>query len=1383
MSVALAAFTSQVDGYKIVIRSPRECTQDQINEFIALLTEGNEVDTRGVEARIRRAASLGFAYDNETLIGIAAVKVPADTYRRAIERKSGVELDSEEYPFEAGWLYVKPQYRDQKIGQSLRGLTILAALRLHEGIFSTTRDNNTIAKHILEKFGFTQEGSTWTSERSGTPLALFTKNPGIDDKIARGSTQRYDVVMMSPALVQAATALALDKITSAESETPALGSVIATARSIGYVDAADSLHHALLLRDTGNAAKALNYIGTEARMDLMKSELPEGSEGEHEKKEITVEAAPDASDAIHRIGLLFQLSTGLPDARKELADSDIMGHEANKSACLEHLGDLGCREVDQLEKLADSGADLIKAREVLTRLDRSIRNDMAHAEPVEVDRLQRVLLNLETLMADLYGVNIVTASTVVPYAAILKKEGQLKLVEIVAVPGRVGATQIIAHFNDDSTLVALAETPRSLAFNLNMLHSGTPVKYKGEFGQITDHGIHLRSGREIKFKIYEYDREQEVGASASSFRTVSSDSSNVATAGNQVDFYELCKRLNKYLADTKANVVLAFEKRIGTYYYIPFVGTSVESGQEMPVEDMYKLCHKLNDVLDSSIRKASVRLNVVDRPLTHFKNKWALHPYAADGAMTPYIKSDATSETVASSDTAVDEFMQTLSHVATASGYDGSVKVSELRNKLLQGDSLTMSVLRMRKNYIDSYFGGDAAKFDNESEEAAYLTRCGVDEIIPPTISRIHKLYDIPSILKTVQEHRTVRKFTPSFSYALLENERAYNFVVAYRDLYANCVNLWANILTDMLPLADVFAKVGKVHEYAERMKATTATTMETTATVTEITNDDSLSAESMAELVVEYSGGRARHGLHTSDVVIGGPSADSRTTFKFKDDNTVQRYGFVGYGVANKGTTIGPIPFTLESARQFAAALGYSSDSLVSKMRSLYPNYVPSFTNGKHVSAVSIADSCKAKMEATVKAAPADSKLKFFHKAATKFWGKGNRAEVEFEFARGAELPQLELRFAVDGTVSVHAHSMDWAKDMAERVARNDRVIGKFAYDTETASALVAGVANLYEAHGTGYTVTKAEVDTLRDFVVNQIGKSSTTPVATASAASDRLYEKIAAKVSSSNPNLRANSATVTDMMGTIIINIQDVVVPVPAVDSVSRLLGRPVDPKMRSFVRNTGVEVDIEALPKRNGKIGDVSIKFEKGSERQRIDALAVLQRLLMISDSYGKAPAALEATAGAMTKEQGRAALRDAFSKLLGRAKQLERAANQLAQYDVDADFSIPGGTLYTIRAMAAQYARLDTLIHYQLESDKAVIEIAFKSLDTNDARALAQEFKPLLRGPKVVEFRKLIMCLAGDLGSSYKREVGDVVKLSQILPGIVSDLERGLQSVPA
>lgn len=162
-AVSIAKKQEDMKKYDVFIKTSHECTEEELDSFATLVREGGEV-IEGVRARVENAFRLGFVTYDGVIVGTAALKKPISTYRNKVFSKSKSELSPKAYPFELGWIYLRPDHR--KRGQMNRLLDKLLSLAGEKGIFSTTRSNNEIMEEILHERGFRTDGEVYPSTQN-----------------------------------------------------------------------------------------------------------------------------------------------------------------------------------------------------------------------------------------------------------------------------------------------------------------------------------------------------------------------------------------------------------------------------------------------------------------------------------------------------------------------------------------------------------------------------------------------------------------------------------------------------------------------------------------------------------------------------------------------------------------------------------------------------------------------------------------------------------------------------------------------------------------------------------------------------------------------------------------------------------------------------------------------------------------------------------------------------------------------------------------------------------------------------------------------------------------------------------------------------------------
>lgn len=146
---------------KIVGDIPAAFSESDLMQFKCIVIHGGQVDENKLACRIKKAKFLVFLWNGDELIGCAAIKAPALSYRKKIFTNSKLSSEySAQFPFELGWIVVRYGYRGCGYARCL----ISAAMNSHEaskGLFATTY-NPRINEH-LTTFGFQKEGSSYPS--------------------------------------------------------------------------------------------------------------------------------------------------------------------------------------------------------------------------------------------------------------------------------------------------------------------------------------------------------------------------------------------------------------------------------------------------------------------------------------------------------------------------------------------------------------------------------------------------------------------------------------------------------------------------------------------------------------------------------------------------------------------------------------------------------------------------------------------------------------------------------------------------------------------------------------------------------------------------------------------------------------------------------------------------------------------------------------------------------------------------------------------------------------------------------------------------------------------------------------------------------------------
>lgn len=158
----------------VIWKKPSECTESELTMFESLINKGGEVVAHGLHDRIMRAEWLIFLFEGDkTLAGIAALKKPNANYKKDVFRKANSPESPSKFDFEAGWIFVEPQFRGRKHSRTLLQTVLKLADKLH--VYATTREDNEAMRRTNLHCGLKESGQPYKSEEGDYKLVLYIK--------------------------------------------------------------------------------------------------------------------------------------------------------------------------------------------------------------------------------------------------------------------------------------------------------------------------------------------------------------------------------------------------------------------------------------------------------------------------------------------------------------------------------------------------------------------------------------------------------------------------------------------------------------------------------------------------------------------------------------------------------------------------------------------------------------------------------------------------------------------------------------------------------------------------------------------------------------------------------------------------------------------------------------------------------------------------------------------------------------------------------------------------------------------------------------------------------------------------------------------------------
>jgi len=155
----------------VIIKTPQECTRNDLETFIRLAHEGGQVKEQGLPARVKRARVLAFLVENGDTIGIAALKQPYKSYRTAVFARAKATLMSNSFPFEVGWVVISQKHQGRKLSRSVVEAVLTKARG--QNVFATSAISREAMHRTLRRFGFVQHGQSYPPSQGDEDLFLF----------------------------------------------------------------------------------------------------------------------------------------------------------------------------------------------------------------------------------------------------------------------------------------------------------------------------------------------------------------------------------------------------------------------------------------------------------------------------------------------------------------------------------------------------------------------------------------------------------------------------------------------------------------------------------------------------------------------------------------------------------------------------------------------------------------------------------------------------------------------------------------------------------------------------------------------------------------------------------------------------------------------------------------------------------------------------------------------------------------------------------------------------------------------------------------------------------------------------------------------------------
>ncbi|TOD54472.1 GNAT family N-acetyltransferase [Vibrio parahaemolyticus] len=156
---------------RIEINNPNTFSKRQLDEFEQIVVEAGEVQAAGFRELMESAHRLVLLYVDGQLAATGAIKIPRTSYRNRVFLKASVSEYSEQFPYEAGWIFVSSEHRRK--GFSTLIVNAIIEELAGEKCYATTRADNFAMHEIFRRTNFSKLGADYKSSNGNYNLGLF----------------------------------------------------------------------------------------------------------------------------------------------------------------------------------------------------------------------------------------------------------------------------------------------------------------------------------------------------------------------------------------------------------------------------------------------------------------------------------------------------------------------------------------------------------------------------------------------------------------------------------------------------------------------------------------------------------------------------------------------------------------------------------------------------------------------------------------------------------------------------------------------------------------------------------------------------------------------------------------------------------------------------------------------------------------------------------------------------------------------------------------------------------------------------------------------------------------------------------------------------------
>lgn len=148
-------YINEQNNIKILIVKPSQCTKEEKETFINLVTSGGQNVVSHVKSSFKKLIWVGLLYEDGDIKAVSSLK----PQNKEIFINANVEDEMNKYPYEIGFSFTDPDSRGKGFNKKLKEK--LFGKVGNKGIYATIRIDNKASISVNTKLGFKKLGKPW----------------------------------------------------------------------------------------------------------------------------------------------------------------------------------------------------------------------------------------------------------------------------------------------------------------------------------------------------------------------------------------------------------------------------------------------------------------------------------------------------------------------------------------------------------------------------------------------------------------------------------------------------------------------------------------------------------------------------------------------------------------------------------------------------------------------------------------------------------------------------------------------------------------------------------------------------------------------------------------------------------------------------------------------------------------------------------------------------------------------------------------------------------------------------------------------------------------------------------------------------------------------